>query len=289
MQFYLNLLYTFSIVYLGAISFWIVYRPSNILHYAHGASFVLGGYFLSSLYLGLGLPLFMSLLLSLLAVALIGSSFYSFFYKPLLSYDNNLSLLVCSLGLYIAIVACVAIFYGSGTTHLDETTTVVGIEVLGGYISSVQVISVCIAFFVLLLLKIFMSYSPYGLYFRAVADDSILSYIYGLPREKVIVTAYAFGSGLAGLVGILVGFDSGMRPTMGFSSLLYSVVAMIVGGGYSAGGVLCGAVLVSLLHNLVGFYFDTKWIDTATFFLLVCFLIAKPKGVFGVTLKKVEI
>ena len=46
----------------------------------------------------------------------------------------------------------------------------------------------------------------------------------------VFLWAFAIGSALAAVAGILITFDADMRQTMGFSWLLYGVVAMIIGG-----------------------------------------------------------
>ncbi len=94
---------------------------------------------------------------------------------------------------------------------------------------------------------------------------------------------------IAGIVGILVGFDVGITPSMGFSVLLYGVAAMIIGGTESLKGVMAGALILAVTQNMVAYNFDSKWTDTVTYLLMIIFLIFRPYGISGTKNKKVEI
>jgi len=76
---------------------------------------------------------------------------------------------------------------------------------------------------------------------------------------------------------------------MGFNLLLYGVIALIIGGNGSTWGLVGGAFLLATAQNLGAYYFDSKWMDTIAYIVLILFLIWKPLGFSGQILKKVEI
>jgi branched-subunit amino acid ABC-type transport system permease component len=94
---------------------------------------------------------------------------------------------------------------------------------------------------------------------------------------------------MAGIAGILIAFDTDMTPTMGFSWLLYGVVAMIIGGVGSTWGLLGGALLLATAQHLAAYYIGSQWMDAVAYIILILFLIWKPLGFSGKRLKKVEI
>jgi len=101
--------------------------------------------------------------------------------------------------------------------------------------------------------------------------------------------AFGIGSALAAVAGILIAFDTDMRPTMGFSWLLYGVVAMIIGGVGSNLGLAGGALLLATAQHLAAYYIGSQWMDAVAYIILILFLIAKPLGFSGKRLKKIEI
>ncbi len=58
---------------------------------------------------------------------------------------------------------------------------------------------------------------------RAVASDSELAKLSGIKSDRIILIAFAIGSALAGIAGILVALDVDMTPTMGMNMLLMGV------------------------------------------------------------------
>ena len=85
-----------------------------------------------------------------------------------------------------------------------------------------------------------MKYNRIGRNIRAVASNPELSNIISIHSDRVILQAFGIGSALAAVAGILIAFDTDMRPTMGFNWLLYGVVAMIIGGVGSNWGLVGG-------------------------------------------------
>ena len=122
-------------------------------------------------------------------------------------------------------------------------------------------------------------YTLFGKAIKAVGDDEEVSKIVGINTVKVIGWVFFIGSAIAGLAGILVGFDTGIEPTMGLSLLLKGVIASIIGGiGNVYGGVL-GAFLLGFIENFGIWQISGEWKDAIAFGVLILFLLFRPQGI----------
>jgi branched-chain amino acid transport system permease protein len=103
--------------------------------------------------------------------------------------------------------------------------------------------------------------------------------IVGINTKKVIGWVFVIGSAIAGLAGILIGFDTGIEPTMGMSLLLKGVIASIIGGiGNVYGGVL-GAFFLGFIENFGIWKISGEWKDAIAFGVLIIFLLFRPQGI----------
>jgi len=68
---------------------------------------------------------------------------------------------------------------------------------------------------------------------------------------------------------------------MGFSGTIVAFEASVFGGIGSINGALLGALILGLLHSLVGFYISTVYRDVITFAILIIVLLVRPKGILG--------
>jgi branched-subunit amino acid ABC-type transport system permease component len=198
-------------------------------------------------------------------------------------------LMIASLGLYTVLQNVVSMLWGDGTKSIRTGEVKVGREFFGAYITDIQIITIVVCLALFAVCAFFMKYSRIGRNIRAVASNPELSNIVGIHSDRVILWAFGIGSALAAVAGILIAFDTDMRPTMGFSWLLYGVVAMIIGGVGSNWGLVGGTLLLATAQHLAAYYIGSQWMDAVAYIILILFLIAKPFGLSGKRLKKVEI
>lgn len=200
-----------------------------------------------------------------------------------------LSYLIASIGLYVVLQNTISLYFGDDTKVINTAEITVGHQIFGAYITTVQIVTICVSLSLFFGVNLFLNFTSIGKSIRAVSSNPELCNIYGISSNKVILIAFALGSALAAVAGILSAMDTNMTPTFGFNLLLYGVVAMIIGGVGSTRGLLAGSLLVATAQHLAAFYLDTKWMDAVTYIILILFLIWKPLGFSGKRLKKVEV
>src|SRR3989344_2413068 len=262
-QLIINSIIAGAIYTLIALGFNLIYGATKFFNLAHGVMAAVGGYSVFYFAKTFGLDRLV--------------------YSPLRKRKaSNMVLLVASLGAFTAIQAIIAILFTSQFKTLSQGVGTQRIfEVFGGVITQTQIIIILAAILVMVGLVLLLYKTQLGKAVRAISDDEEVARIVGINTNKVISYTFFIGSAIAGLAGILVGFDTGIEPTMGLSLLLKGVIASIVGGiGNIYGGVF-GAFLLGFVENFGIWKISGEWKDAIAFALLIIFLIFRPKGIMN--------
>jgi len=289
-QIVVNIFISFVLFLLISQSFSLTYYPTRFFHIAHAITLTFSTYFTYLFSIQLAFPVAISILLAILCATAVGMLSEIALYKPLRKRNASpMILMIASLGLYIVLQNLISMLWGDSTLSVRTGVVKVGHRFLGAYITDIQIITIAVCLALFITCAFFMKYSRIGRNIRAVASNPELSNVVGINSNKVILWAFGIGSALVAVAGILIAFDTDMRPTMGFSWLLYGVVAMIIGGVGSNWGLVGGALLLATAQHLAAYYIGSQWMDAVAYIILILFLIARPLGFSGKRLKKIEI
>lgn len=266
---------------LVALSFALIYNTTRIFHIAHGAVYTVAAYLCYFFFVQRGIPLWASVGLTLVLTALLGVAIQRLIYAPLQRRRASLAIaLLSSLGLYVALVNLVAMFWGNETKVLRpgvEATLQIGSVILTRVQLAQALVGLLLVGGVLIALKT----TRWGQVIRAVRDNPTLSTVMGIDTQRVQVWVFGAGSALVGVAAILVALDVGMDPQVGLPVLLTAAAALIIGGVGTFGGPVAGAFLIALIQSLLIWKVSARWVDAFTFGLLVLCLIFRPQGLLS--------
>jgi branched-subunit amino acid ABC-type transport system permease component len=269
---------TYALIALG---FNLIYATTKFFNLAHGAMATVGGYavfFLLRTFTGINVAL--AIALGVLFAGLLGFGLDRLVYRELRKRKaSNLVLLVASLGMLTVVQAIVAMLFTSQFQTLSAAVSDTVYTIGGASVTGTQLTIMGSALAVRILLALLLKKTLFGKTVRAVSDDEEVSKIVGINTEWVIGWVFFIGSAIAGLSGILVGFDTGIQPTMGLNLLLKGVIASIVGGIGSVYGAVLGALLLGFVENFGIWKISGEWKDAIAFVLLILFLIFRPQGI----------
>ena len=102
-----------------------------------------------------------------------------------------------------------------------------------------------------------------------------------MKNNKIILLVSALTGIVLGVYGILIGYDIGMTPTMGFNLLFKGMIGAIIGGLANLRGAFFGAFFLALAENIGVLIFAAEWRDLVAFIIFITFLSLKPKGIFS--------
>jgi branched-chain amino acid transport system permease protein len=153
------------------------------------------------------------------------------------------------------------------------------------YMSSHQVGMIVVTLAVLLLVFLFLRFTPLGLAMRAAAQNPVSSRLVGIRVGWML----AFGWGLAGAIGAVAGMMAApivyLDPNMMSGILLYGLAGALLGGIDNPWGAALGGFIVGILENIAGAYVvGTELKLTVALAIIVSVLVFKPAGLFGRTL-----
>jgi len=273
-------LVTGSILLLASTGFSMIRRTENFLNIAHGQFVALGAYFGYLFYMVVKLNLFLSIVLAIIAVAILGYVFNEIVFKPIRSY-GGLYLLFTSVGLaYIVHGSIEGIFGTRPKAFLIAAPVQISVA---GYplISSLEIIIIAVAALSAVGLHLFLTRSRMGTAVRAMSSDYSLAGVRGINTNQVSTVVWILGSALAGLAGVLLGIYGTVYSDMGWALILLILSATVLGGLGSIYGVMLGSVIIGLGMDLSVIVLNPAYRSAVAFVVIMVVLVFKPEGILG--------
>jgi len=194
----------------------------------------------------------------------------------------NLVFLIASFGVFIFIQNLLQLIFGAQILSIRTGPVKEGHHIFGAVITNTQILILIVSVFLCVVLWQFVKRTKLGKAMRAVADDSLAASVVGINPERIILAAFAIGSALAGVAGMLVSLETNIEPTMGMNAILKGIIASIIGGIGSIPGAMFGGIFLGLAENLGIWKISAGWKDCIAFAILIVFLLIRPGGIMNV-------
>jgi branched-chain amino acid transport system permease protein len=274
-----------------ALGYTMVYGIIQLINFAHGEVFMLGGFiglwtfnFGASAF-GWGatslLALVVVLLVATMATPLVGLGLERFAYRPL-RHAPRLAPLITALGASFALQQLVAVFYSRGQLEFPDLFPSTSFRVGGTTIQLLWVFMVAVAVALTLALTLFIRTTRLGKAMRATAEDPDTARLMGINVDMIIALTFVIGSALAGVGGVLAGMYLGqINFFMGFIAGLKAFTAAVLGGIGNIAGAVLGAFLLGILETFGAAYLGGEWQDVFAFCVLILVLVFRPTGLLG--------
>ncbi|KKW42690.1 MAG: ABC-type transporter, integral membrane subunit [Candidatus Magasanikbacteria bacterium GW2011_GWA2_56_11] len=269
-----------SIYALMAMGFYLQYKTTRFFNFSHGSMATVAGYAVLYFSRTRHLPVGVGVGLALVTAGLLGLVSYKIIFQPMKHRGSSPGVvMVASLGLMVLLQSALALLFTNQFQVLYRNYSTVSSLILpGAIVTRPQLLMVVLSGFIFLGLAAVYRFTGAGKKLRALNDNEEMAAAAGIKTETIAGRAFFAGSVLAGLAGILVGFDTGLKPAMGTNLLMGGTVGAIVGGLGSFGGVLVGSVVLGLTENLGAWLIGGEWKPAITFILLIIFLRLRPEG-----------
>lgn len=230
----------------------------------------------------------LALLVAMLVTAAVAVGTHLAIYKPMPS--DSITLLITSIGVAFVYRAIIQLQFGTGFVEYDTPVLrPVGAiqDALGVAITLHGVAIVVVAALLVAALHVTLQYTTLGRKMRATADNPSLARVSGIRTDRVILSMWAIGSGLAAAGGVFLGLYAQLTPRMGFSLLLVIFAAVILGGIGSVYGAMLGGLLIGMIHELTpllgdfGIPIGVEYANAIAFVIMVAILLVRPHGIVG--------
>jgi branched-chain amino acid transport system permease protein len=217
---------TYAIVAVGLV---LTYQATGVFNFAFGAQAYTSAFVYTKLVQNEQFPVWLAFLLSVVVLApLLGLIFDRYLFRKIPN-SNATAKLVTGISLFVGIPAILPVLFGSQNQYnspsilFDPNTVyfrVASTPVNGIYLSSVVVTAV-----VLVALVVLMRFTNLGLQMRGAVESRRLVQLDGVNSGRVIATAWAVSSLLAGLAGVLLAPIYGQLQAQDYATLLVAAFA----------------------------------------------------------------
>jgi branched-subunit amino acid ABC-type transport system permease component len=264
-----------------AVGFALIFGTLRIFHVAHGTVFMIAGYAFFSLHRLLGVNVFASAVVGVFCAVVAGLAIDKIVYGPVLRRGGGMfAVFIASLGAAL-IVEAGFLAWSKGVVSVARTgmldTFIVGGVAFRAF-DFVIFAFVAAAFGALYL---WLHRTSTGLEVRGLTDNADLAAVVGVNVRRTRYAIFLIASALAGLAGVLVAYDTGLEPSIGFKMLFIGVVAVILGGVRNILlGTVVGATCLGVLTAFAGFLFP-EWNSFTIFLIMIVLIIIRPQGILG--------
>jgi branched-chain amino acid transport system permease protein len=276
-------------LYLGAqyaliaLGLTLIFALMNVLNFAHGQMYVLGGFVTYTIYGKLGLPFVVALLASGLTLAIIGALIEKFLFRPVIRRSlREESTMLLAAAIAFLFDAIILLLFGEKQRGVPKI--VKGVFVSDHLImpyDRIVVGGLAILFIVAFIL--FMQYSKPGRAMRALAQDRVAAQLMGVKVERYSMIGFALGAMLAGVVGGLLVTITGVNSGIGGPISIKAFMMVMIGGAGVVSGAIVGGFILGLLESIglsvLHAYGDITYL--AIFAALMVFLSLRPQGLMG--------
>lgn len=258
----------------------VIFGLLNIINFAHGAFYMVGAFGAYFLLTQLGIGYWWALLISPLAVGLLGVIVERLMLSRLYKLDHLYGLLL-TFGVALIIQGLFHKEYGSSGMSYPVPAALQGAKDIGFmylpiYRAWVIAVSLVVCFGVWFVVE----KTKLGSYLRAATENPGLVQAFGINVPRMITLTYGLGVGLAAFAGVMAAPVYQVNPLMGADLIIVVFAVVVIGGMGSIMGSIVTGFGLGVIEGLTKVFYPQAS-NTAIFIIMVIVLMFRPAGLFG--------
>lgn len=287
-----------------ALGYTMVYGILRIINFAHGDLLMVGAlsaFSIIGLLQGLlpalhpAMTLLLSTLVAMVACGLLGMLIERIAYRRLRQ-APRLAPLISGIGVSVVLQTLAMVIWSRNPQVFPNLLPMDPIFLTtdghggGAITSTTALVTIAIAFILMVGLLILVNRTQLGLAMRAVSENHAHASLMGMSPDRTIRLTFAIGGALAALAGVMMASNYGHAHFhMGFLPGIKAFTAAVLGGIGNLPGAMLGGILLGLLEAFgtgylgewSGGLFGSSYQDVFAFILLILVLVFRPSGLLG--------
>jgi urea transport system permease protein len=279
-----------------ALGLAITFGLMNIINMAHGELIMMGAYttyVLQQVFIqylpkaAFGYYFVLAIPLSFLVAALLGLLMEKTVVRFL--YERPLDSLLATWGMSLILQQVARSSFGAPNVAvvapewLNGGLTLAGMTFPYKRLFIVALVLLCI-----FLLFLYLYKTPSGRRMKAVTLNRDMASCLGVSTRRVDSTAFAIGSGFAGIAGCSLTLIGSIGPTLGSSYIVDAFMIVILGGIGKLKGTIFAALMLGILSTFVELSTSATFAKVIVFAFIVIFLQWKPTGLVGAKVRALD-
>jgi len=281
-----------SILLLVALGLAITYGAMGVINMAHGEMVMIGAYVTVLSGIWLGTNIFVAIPLAFIVTALLGLLIERMVVRRL--YGRLLDTLLATWGIAILIQQAVRLelglsFFGIHVQGLGPGLQNVSVpaflqgtfSIAGADINRYRTFIILVTAILALITWFIIYRTTMGTQVRAIIRNPKMAAACGIDVTRINALTFAFGSGLAGVAGVMMSGFKTVFPDMGTSMVVDGFLVVVMGGVGSLLGSVFSAGILGEINGLVAAATNDILARAVVFGVVIAIIVLKPKGLFA--------
>lgn len=265
---------------LVAIGLTLIFGVMRIVNFAHGALMMLGMYTTYWAFNLLHIDPYLSILICIPVLFVIGAAFQKFLITPILDApEHNQLLLTLGVSLFLENLV---VFLWSPNYRVTRTSYEFAYLYIGELSISLQrVLAFLTAMIVTGVVYFLLSKTDLGKAIRAASEEPRGALLMGINVHKIYWITFGIGAACAGVAGSAIAPFFPTYPTVGGIFVITAFMVVVLGGMGSVLGAFAGGLIIGIADAVGGMIFPGAMKSLISFILFILILLFKPTGLFG--------
>ena len=266
-----------------ALGLTLIFALMNVLNFAHGQMYVLGGFVTYTIYGQLQFPFIVALFASAVTLFIVGILIEKFLFRTVLNRSvREESSMLLAAGIAFFLDSIILLLFGEKQRGVPKIID--GIFEWGNVvIPNDRILIAILAILMIIGFMLFMQYTKPGRAMRALAQDKVAAQLMGISVKKYGMLGFALGAMLAGVVGGLLVSITGVNSGIGGPISIKAFLMVMIGGAGVVPGAIAGGFILGMLESVglsvLRSYGDITYL--VIFASLMIFLSIRPQGLMG--------
>ena len=280
-----------SVLLLVALGLAITYGAMGVINMAHGEMVMLGAYVTVFTELYLHLNILVAIPLAFVFTGLVGFVIERVIVRRL--YGRLLDTLLATWGVAILIQQAVRLelgmsFFGRhipglgpGLQNVSVPDALTGALPVGGVeVNAYRLFIIGVTAVLTVVTWLIMYRTSIGIQVRAIMRSPSMAAACGIDTARINALTFAYGSGLAGVAGVMMSGFKTVFPDMGTPMVVDGFLVVVVGGVGSLLGSILSAGLLGQINGLTAYVSNDILARAVVFGFVILVLVTKPQGLF---------
>jgi branched-chain amino acid transport system permease protein len=265
---------------LVALGFVLIFKATDVVNFAQGEFIMASGFMSYTLLIWCGLPYWLVLFITIPLSGLMGVILERIVVRPIMD-APIFSIVIATIGASTIMRSAAGIVYGYDVLPLPTIFSKDPIR-LGVFSFTRMDLGVIVSsLLIMLVLYLFFQLTKTGMAMRATAQSQVAASLMGVSVRRIFSMTWAISAGISGIAGVLIAPIIYLDPNLGVIGVK-AFAGAVLGGFGNIPGAIVGGMLLGILENLSGYFFNAGIKQVSTYILLILVLILKPSGRFGV-------
>jgi branched-chain amino acid transport system permease protein len=263
----------------------LIFGVMRIINVGHGALVVLGAYLSFAASRSLNLDPFLTLVITMPVMFLLGLVLQTVFIRPLKTDREALSVLV-TYALALGIEGLLGYFFTTNYVQLKAWYDTASFPIGDFRITYVYVFGFVLCLAILGAMFLVLYRTTFGASIRATMLNRTAAQLIGIDVDRVSAFAFGIGMATAAAGGVVFGITNSFNPGSHYDLISRLLTIIVLGGLGSLRGAVIAALIMLVSEDITSVVISPVWANFVFFVILVLVLLVRPQGLYGVRVRE---